>query len=108
MPAGDFFTAYSADVASGSDFIVDGSTGGTGAVTVQSIAYGGDCDVFLEIDSAGDSSWAVSIPVDSFTGPGYSQQNKIELNSADNMRLRINNTSGGAADFAVTGVEIFA
>jgi len=46
--------------------------------------------------------------LDSLSGESVSQQNKIEVDSNSGWRLRIDNTSGGAADYAVTGIEVSA
>jgi hypothetical protein len=108
MAAGDFFKAAGADVADSGQLIVDGSSGTTGAVEIHSIAHGGDCDVYLEEDSNADGTFETSILLDSFAGEGVSQQNKLEVNSGTGARLRIDNTSGGSADYYVTGIEVSA
>ena len=108
MAAGDFFQAAGADTASSGQLIVDGSSGVTGAVEIHSIAHGADCDVYLEQDSNSDGTFETSILLDSLSGEGVSQQNKIEVDSNNGWRLRIDNTSGGSADYAATGIEVSA
>ena len=108
MAAGDFFQAAGADVAASGQLIVDGSSGTTGAVEIHSIAHGADCDVYLEQDSNSDGTFETSVLLDSLSGEGVSQQNKIEVDSNSGWRLRIDNTSGGSGDYAVTGIEVSA
>lgn len=108
MAVRDFYSAAADELAAAGDLIIDGSGTTTGAVEIHSIGHSGSCEVYLETDPAGTGTWTTSILVDSFTGAGYSQQNKIEVNGTDAMRLRVTNTSGGPADFIVTGEEVFA
>ena len=44
MAAFDPFNVASNDLANGSDLTVDGTSGGTGAIEIHSIAHGGACD----------------------------------------------------------------
>ena len=108
MAAGDFFQVSGADTASSGQLIVDGSSGTTGAVEIHSIVHGADCDVFFEQDSNSDGTFETSVLLDSLVGEGVSQQNKIEVDSNTGWRLRIDNTSGGSADYAATGIEVSA
>jgi len=106
MAIGDFFSKTEAGVANGSDMLVDGSTSSTGAVEIHTVATSGAADVFKEIDTTGDGTYDVSITIDSQTEAIHSQKNKIEVSNTDDMRLRINNTSGSAIDVHVTGIEV--
>jgi hypothetical protein len=108
MAAGAFFEADAAALAPGDDFVVDPADAGTGAVEIHSILHGGDCDVSLQIDVDGDDTYEIDVTIDQYTGAGYTQQNKIELESSANMRLVITNTAGATGDYAVTGVEVTA
>jgi len=106
MAIGDFFSKTEADVANGSDMIVDASTSATGAVEIHTIATSGSADVFKEVDTTGNGTYDVSITLDSQTEAFHSQKNKIEVSNTDDMRLRINNTSGSPIDVHVTGIEV--
>jgi hypothetical protein len=86
--------------------LVDGSTSSTGAVEIHTVATSGGADVFKEIDTTGDSTYDVSIAIASQPEAMHSQKNKIEVSNTDDMRLRVNNTSGSAIDVHVTGVEV--
>lgn len=104
--AGRFFEAESDELADSGDFDVDPADSTTGAFEVHNIAHGAACDVKLLVDPDDDGTYEVSVTLDSFSGEGVSQGNQIEVAAADNMLLRITNTSGGAADFVVTGREV--
>jgi hypothetical protein len=106
MTEGNFFQTEVDGLADASDFNIDPSTAGTGAVEIHSIVHGGAADVKFEIDPDGDGTYEITETIDSVSGAGISQQNKIEISDTNNSRLTITNTSGGAADYAVTGVEI--
>jgi hypothetical protein len=106
MAQGDFFSKTEAAVQSGNNMIVDGSTSATGAVEIHTVATSGGADVFKEIDTTGNGTYDVSITVSSEAETIHSQQNKIEVSNTDNMRLRINNTSGAEIDAHVTGIEV--
>lgn len=106
MTEGDFFQSSSDGLADTSDFTIDPSNAGTGAVEIHSIVHGGAADVKFEVDVDDDNTYEITETISSVSGAGISQQNKIEISDANNSRLTITNTSGGAADFAVTGVEI--
>lgn len=106
MSEGDFFQAESDDLGNGSDFTIDPSNAGTGAVEIHNIIHDGDCDVKYQIDPDGDSTFEIDVTIDSFTGAGISSANMIELSASNNDQLVITNTSGSTNDYAVTGVEI--
>jgi hypothetical protein len=59
-----------------------------------------------EIDTTDDGTYDVSITIASQTEAMHSQKNKIEVSNTDDMRLRVNNTSGSAIDVHVTGIEV--
>lgn len=96
------FTSSASQLPTGDDLAI-GSTEDAPPVRIQSIVHGGDCDVYIDrIDTNGVVQ--ESVLVDSFVGEGISQGNEIEVNRSERMRLRIENTSSGSADYIVTGV----
>lgn len=97
------FVASTADLAAGSSLTVGDGADKQPPVEVHSIVYGGACDVYLERVND-DGSVDVSILIDGFTGAGLSQGNEIEVMRNEDMRLRLENTSGAAADYVITGV----
>lgn len=106
MAAGDFYDDFEEDLANSGDFLIDPADAATGAIEVHTIVAGGAADVFFEVDPDGDGTFEISENIFSVVAGDFLQQNKIELKAASNMRLRINNTSGGPADFVATGVEV--
>jgi len=106
MTAGAFFETDADDLADSDDLVVDPEDAATGAVEIHSILHGDDCDVKLQVDVDDDGTYEIDETIESFAGAGYSQQNKIELVAAANMRLVITNTAGTPADYAATGVEV--
>jgi hypothetical protein len=105
MTAGDPFVATSVSLASGASFTVDGSSGATGVIEVNTIAVTGAADIKDERDTSGNGVFNVSIVVDSLGGATHSQKNKLQIDSTLNQRLRIENTSDSAITVQVTGVE---
>lgn len=85
---------------------MDGSGAGTGAAEVQEMGGTGAADIYVESDPAGDSSWSVSVLIDSKSGTWHTQRNQLLVSQSQGTRVRINNTSGGAADFFATGMEV--
>jgi len=98
-----FFVAQE-EVTNGDSMTVDASTS-DGVLEVHAITHGEDCDVLLEADPDNDGTYERSVTLDSFTGAGYSGSNEIEVLQKLNMRLKIDNTGSGPADFVVTGAE---
>lgn len=106
MPTDSFFKAGTDSLANAGTFDVNPADATSGGVEIHSIAHGGACDVTLLADPDGDGTYEEQVALDSLSGSGVSQGNSIELSDDDNMVLRIENTSGGSADFIVTGREI--
>lgn len=106
MAINDFYQNSADELGSGTELIIDGSGSGTGAVEVHEIYGSAGCTLYKEIDTAGDGSYSLSVEIDSFIEPFHSQKNQIEVSNSANVRLRLVNTSGGAADFAVNGMEV--
>jgi len=93
-------------VANGSDFIVNASGSGTGAVEVGEVGGTGSADVFREVDPDGDGTFEVSVLIDQPSSQFHSQINGLVVSSSENTRIRINNTSGSSADFYAVGMEV--
>jgi len=106
MTVNDSYAKATNGLANGGDFIVDGSGAGTGAVNVTELGGTADCDIYREVDTAGDGSWAVSVKIDDVTGNWHSQGNDILCSQSQNTRIRINNTSGGTIDVYSSGYEV--
>ena len=106
MTEGDYFHDEAEELADAADFTIDPSTAGTGAVEIHSIIHDGDADIKYQVDPDADGTFEIDVTIDSVTGSGISQQNKIELSSTNNSQLVITNTSDAAADYTITGVEI--
>jgi len=106
MAVNDAFASGSDALANGGDLIIDGSGAGTGAVEIQEVFGTGAADVYREIDTAGDGSWAVSVKIDSFNSGFHGQLNAVLCSGSQNIRLRINNTLGGTDDYGAAGMEV--
>jgi hypothetical protein len=106
MARNDSFSAESTGLANGDDFIIDGSSAGTGAVEIFEMGGSGSADVYREIDPDDDTTFEVSVLIEKLSAPWHSQKNQLVVSRSNNVRIRINNTSGGTADFFVTGMEV--
>lgn len=106
MTVNDSFSTATDGLADGGDLIIDGSGAETGAVNITELAGSGACDIYREVDSAGDGSWAVSNLIDSKSGDWHSQGNNLRCSQSQASRLRISNTSGGTIDVQVAGYEV--
>jgi len=101
LSAGDFYQDQVRNLANAADFILDLSGTDTNAVEIHNIIHGADCNVYINNPTTG-----LNVVIDSLTGNGITQINKIELNTDEDVEMYIKNTSGAAADYAVTGIEI--
>lgn len=106
MADGDPFTTSSTSVSDAGDVIVDGSGSSTGAIDITELGGTGDADIYREVDTAGDDTWATSVLIDQVTNQWHSQKNILVVSQAENVRLRINNTSGSAQDYYISGYEV--
>lgn len=106
MAVNDSYTKATDGLADAGDLIIDGSGAGTGAINITELGATGDCDVYREVDTAGDGTWAVSETIESPTGTWHSQGNDLLVSQTQNVRLRINNTSGGGIDVYAAGYEV--
>lgn len=106
MAINDSYTKSVDGLAAGSDMIVDGSQAGTGALDITELGATGDCDIYREVDTAGDGTWASSVKIDGMTGEWHSQANQLLVSQSESVRLRINNTSGAALDVYASGYEV--
>lgn len=106
MARQDPITVSGTSIADGSDLIIDGNSASTGAIDVFELFGTAGCDVFREVDVDGDGTFEVSVVIEKPTGNWHSQDNRLTVSQAENTRLRIVNTSGGAGDFAASGFEV--
>jgi len=109
MAQGDRVVVASTGVADASSVTLDGSESSTNAVDVTELAGTGSADIYREVDTAGDDSWAASFLIDQVTGNWHSQKDILHASntsSTEDVRIRVENTSGGAADFMIFGYEV--
>jgi len=110
MSVNDTYVKSSVGVADGNDLVVDASGSGTGEIDVGELAGTGGADIYREIDTNNDGSWATSVVIEQTSNNWHSQLDNLRCainpSSGDPVRLRINNTSGASADYYVLGVEI--
>jgi hypothetical protein len=105
MAQGDFFTK-SDTVSANGEFIIDGSTSGTGAVELHTFATEGAATVLKDVDVDGDGTFEIQIELAAQSVPLHSQKNKIEVSSTENMRIRVLDTAGNGQGIHVTGIEV--
>jgi len=106
MAVNDAFADANTGLADATDWIIDGSGSGTGAVNITELQGGGDAEVYREHDPDGDGTFQVRLRVDAPAGEWHSQGNDLLISTDENVRLVIRNISGGAADYAVAGYEV--
>lgn len=106
MAVNDSYAKATDALADGSDLIVDGSGSDTGAINITEIGATAGVDVYREVDTANDGSWAASTKIDTASGQFHSQGNDFLVSQAQNIRLRINNTSGSTIDVYAAGYEV--
>jgi len=99
--------AASETLADSAEFRINPAETKTGALEIHQIAHGGACDVEL-VESSTDTGYNPDkrVTLDSFTGEGVSQGNELEASDQGNLFVVITNTSGGEADFIVTGEQV--
>ena len=102
MAEGDPFKAQ-ANLGDSDELIIDGTDSSTGAIDVTELAGTGDANVYREVD---DGSIIVSTLIEQPTDDWHSQKNILVVSQAENTSIRIVNTSGGNADYLVTGYEV--
>ena len=102
MAEGDPYKAQ-ANLGDSDELIIDGTDSSTGAIDVTELAGTGDANVYREVD---DGSIVVSTLIEQPTDDWHSQKNILVVSQAENTSIRIVNTSGGNADYLVTGYEV--
>jgi len=113
MANGDFFELSTENLAASATHDFELSSAGT-AAEVHSLYYEKDCTWTLLVDTDDDGTYEIVIDLFSLTGPGMSQQNKIELlfptgNSNPKISLRVKNDDpANAGDFGITGMYVGA
>jgi len=106
MADGDPFVKSITGVSDANDFIIDGSSSSTGAIDLTELGGTGGCDVYREVDTAGDGTWATSVLIEQPSGAWHSQKDVLTISQSANVRLRVNNTSGSIQDFYAAGYEV--
>ena len=106
MATGDTYYTSSTGIADTGDLIVDGTGAGTGAAEITELGGTGACDIYREVDTAGDGTWATSVLIGQVSANWHAQINELFCSSAQSVRLRINNTSGGPIAAYAGGVEV--
>lgn len=106
MAINDTFHETATGVSDGNDFTIEGSSAGTGAAEIGEIGGTGAADIYRETDVGDTGTYEVSVLIDSVSGNWHSQLNGLVVSASNNHRIRVNNTSGGAADFYATGIEV--
>jgi hypothetical protein len=106
MAINDAFADANTGLADATDWIIDGSSSGTGAVNITELGGTADANIFREQDPGGDGTWEYRSQIDSVAGSWHSQGNNLLVSTNKNVRLVVRNTSGSSADFAVAGYEV--
>lgn len=106
MAQDDPYTHSSTGVANGGSFIIDGSNAGTGAIDLTELGGTAAANVYREVDTAGDGTWATSVLIEQPTNNWNSQKNVYTVSMAENVRIRVENTSGASADYYAVGFEV--
>lgn len=106
MAINDAFVVSNASLADQTDWVIDASTSGTGAVIVTELAGGAAVEIYRELDPDGDGTYELRSQIDSATGTWHSTGNELLLSTADNLRLVIRNVSGGTSGFSAAGYEV--
>jgi len=113
MDSGDFFELSTEALAHGATHDFEVPSAGN-AVEIHSLYYEKDCTWTLLVDTNDDNTYEIVIDLFSLTGPGISQQNKIELlfatgDTNPKISLRVtNDDAANAGDFGVVGMAIGA
>jgi len=113
MASGDFFEQSTEALAAAASHDFEIQAAGK-AVEIHSLYYEKDCTWTLIIDTDDDGVYEIEIDLFALTGPGLSQQNKIELlfpegDTNPKISLRVTNDDAAAAgDFGITGMYVGA
>jgi hypothetical protein len=87
--------------------IVDATGSGTNAAKITEIGGTAGGKVYREIDIDGDGSFEVSAVIEDSNASAFnSQGNSLRVSDNHNARLRIENTSGGEAQYWAIGYEV--
>lgn len=92
-------------LANGETYDISAAETKTAAVEIHNIAFSGGCTVYLVAQDE-DGTDTQTVEIDSFTGSGISQGNQIEITNGENVICRIENTSGGEANYIATGQQV--
>lgn len=101
------YAAPADELADGDSLVIDPAEAedvpGPTFLEINQIVFGGACDVAFAVDLDDDGTYEIEETVDSFSGSGISMGNEILVAQPAGQVLMVTNTSGGPADFSVTG-----
>lgn len=100
------FSSAATGVADGGTVIADPSNASTGAIEISELGGTAAATVYKEIDVDGDGTYEASFVADTFSGSWHVQLRALKASTDENSRLKITNTSGGAADYFLDGIEV--
>jgi len=106
MAVNDAFSATGTGVADAGDFIIDGTNALTGAAEVQEIVGDASAKIYREFDPDGDGTFEVSVQIEALGSAFHTQLNALLVSQSENVRLRVNNDSGGSANYGAVGMEV--
>lgn len=106
MAINDTFHETATGIADGDEFIIEGAAADTGAAEVFELGGTGAATIYRDTDTTGDGTHDLSVQIDSTDAAWHSQQNQFVVSTSHTHRLRVVNTSGAAADYYVTGMEV--
>jgi hypothetical protein len=106
MALNDTFEVSSTALADAGEFIIDGSSAGTGAAEVFELAGTGAAEIYREVDPDADGTFEISTLIDTTSGDWHSQKNQLVVSQNNDVRIRVVNTSGGSADYYAVGMEV--
>jgi hypothetical protein len=108
MSQGDYYQADTGTdgIADGSSLTVNPRDTGVPAARIEQYSGSASAEVYFEVDPDEDGTYEISVLIDSFSGAFHVENAATRVNPNANERLRIENASGGSADFTVNGVEI--
>jgi len=106
MAVNDSFASSTDGLADTNTLTLDGSGAGTNAANITELGGTGDCEIYRDMDPAGDSSWAVTVQIDSVSGEWHSQGNDLLISQSQGIRLRIKNVNSSSIDVYAGGFEV--
>ena len=103
---GPTFVASENNLADSSSLYADPGESSSNACEITGVIHGASCDVDFIIEDSGGSE-IISVNIASPSGEGSKVLNPfIPLSDNERMKLKVTNTSGSGADFAIIGYEV--